>query len=106
MTTTGVDTGMDDKQAKHERNNLEPSLSDEFVEITLEVALAMAHRRRYVSTWSEEGEQMLIARFDDGVEIAWESQCCGPYSDVTPDLAWEPPKVFARILSPDDPRRT
>ena len=69
-------------------------LTDTFVEISLPKALFLASSRSYLET--KHRERLLVASFSDGLEIAWQSECSGPYSDETPDIDWEPPTVWVR----------
>ena len=72
-------------------------LGDTFVETDLRSALLLAGERE-TRTLIEYQDQirMIVAVYSDGLEIAWKSECGGPYSEVTPDLSWEPPTVYVR----------
>jgi hypothetical protein len=69
-------------------------LTDTFREVTLADALELAARLGYDRT--RESDQQVVAVLRNGVEIAWQSECCGPYSEETPDIDWRPPTIWAR----------
>ena len=68
---------------------------------TLQEALALAMSKTFVREerrWGGDGLESpsIVAIFDDGTEIAWESQYEGPYSEVTPGNGIEPPNVWIK----------
>ena len=72
-------------------------LTKRFITTDLQTALRLAAERETRTFIKyEERLRLLVAVFNDGLEIAWQSECSGPYSEVTPDLDWEPPTVLIR----------
>ena len=79
--------------------------TDAFQEIDLQTALELAASHGYLRT--EERQRLLVAVLSDGTEVAWQSECSGPYSELTPDLNWKPPTIWARMPSkPESSRGT
>jgi len=74
-------------------------LTETFQEITLQEALLLASERIGQLLHTDDRDRLLVAVFADGLEIAWKSECAGPYSEDTPDLDWDKPTVLARQVS-------
>ena len=74
-------------------------LTDTFQEVGLRYSLGLAFSATYIKT--EERDILLVAVFNSGLKIAWQSECDrlhdGEYSEEDPDLEWLPPTVWARI---------
>jgi hypothetical protein len=66
---------------------------------SMSVALRHAAGRDVDREYSSE--RCTVVRFKDGTAVAAESECRGPYSDVTPDLDWEPPRFAVRLEGDD-----
>jgi len=71
--------------------------SDTFREVPLSEALGWASELPPMLRMVER-DRLLVAVFAGGLEIAWRSECAGPYSEVTPDLNWDAPTVWARCV--------
>ncbi len=80
-------------------------LTEEFVETDLRTVLTLAGERETRSLIEYLDQcRMMVAVYSDGLEIAWQSECDGPYSEVTPDLSWQPPTVHVRNAKLGPPR--
>ncbi len=72
-------------------------LSSQFVETDLRSALQLASERetRSLIEYQNRG-RLIVAVYSDGLEVAWQSEHWGPYSEDTPDIDWAPPTVHVR----------
>lgn len=67
-----------------------------FRNATLQDALTLAMSLKLVSTRTDYDEHRQIALFDDGTEIAWQSEYEYDFSEVTPGNGIEPPSIYIK----------
>jgi len=70
------------------------TLTNQFKKITLLEAIELLRTHKCIETDKYYGT--LTAILEDGIDICWESEYNGPYSEFTPDIDIEPPSVWAR----------
>ena len=74
--------------------NDETKITNTYQRCTFKAALLFAKSREFVE--ERDCGQLMACEFSDGLVIAFESGESRPYSEVTPDLDYDPPTAWVK----------